>query len=63
MMRQQPKDFYAVGLDALLKCILLVDDMSRNKCLFHVGVSHILRFIPIYELFTDYPLYVSRLII
>jgi hypothetical protein len=37
-LRQQSQDFYTAGLDALVKrrdkCIMLVEDMSRNKCVF-----------------------------
>jgi hypothetical protein len=37
-LRQQSQDFYAAGFDALVKrwdkCIMLVEDMSRNKSVF-----------------------------
>jgi hypothetical protein len=32
---------------------MLVEDMSRNKCFSQVRISHILRFISIWGLFTD----------
>jgi hypothetical protein len=60
-LRQQSKDFYAAGFDALVKrweCVsMLVDDMSRSKCSFQVRMSHVLRFISICDLFTDSPSY------
>jgi hypothetical protein len=34
---------------------MLVEDMSRNKCIFQVRISHVLRFISICGLFTDSP--------
>jgi hypothetical protein len=59
-LRQQSKDFCAVGFDALVKrwdkSSVLVEDMSRNKCFFQVQISHVLRFIFICDLFTDSPL-------
>jgi hypothetical protein len=36
---------------------VLVVDMSRNKCFFHVIISYVLRFMSIYSLFTDCPLH------
>jgi hypothetical protein len=33
---------------------MLVEDMSRNKCFFQVWISHVLRFISICDLFTDF---------
>jgi hypothetical protein len=63
-LRQESKDFYAADFDALLKdgssASVLVEDMSRNKCFFQVGISHVLRFISICDLFTDSPLYFTR---
>jgi hypothetical protein len=51
------KDFYAAGFDALVKrwdkCIMLVEDMSTNKSISHVRISHVLRFISICDLFTS----------
>jgi hypothetical protein len=32
---------------------MLVEDMSRNKCLFQVRISHVLRFISTCDVFTD----------
>jgi hypothetical protein len=32
---------------------MLVEDISRNKCFFHIQISHVLRFISICDLFTD----------
>jgi hypothetical protein len=59
LLREQSKDFYAAGLDTLVKqwtsVSMLVEDMSRNKCFFQVRISHILRFISICDLFTDSP--------
>jgi hypothetical protein len=37
---------------------MLVEDLSRNKCCFQVRISHVLRFISISDLFTDFPSYV-----
>jgi hypothetical protein len=56
-LRQQSKDFYAAGFDALVKrwdkCTNVGEDMSRNKCFFF-SVSNITCFISICGLFTDY---------
>jgi hypothetical protein len=61
-LRQQSKDFYAAGSDALVKrydrCIDVGEDMSRNKCFFfQFQVARVLRFISISDLRTDYPSY------
>jgi hypothetical protein len=37
---------------------MLVEDMSRKKCLFQFQISHVLRFISICDLFTDCPSYI-----
>jgi hypothetical protein len=57
-LRQQSKDFYVAGFDALVrrrdKCVsVLVEYMSRNKCFTQFRISYILRFIFICDLFTD----------
>jgi hypothetical protein len=61
-LRQQSKDFCAAGFDALVKrcdkCIVLVEDMSRNKCFCQVQISHVLRFISICDLLTDFSSYI-----
>jgi hypothetical protein len=36
---------------------MLAEDMSRGKCFFQVRISHVLRFIQIFDLFTDSPTY------
>jgi hypothetical protein len=36
---------------------VLVEDMSRNKCFFHVQISHVLHFISVCDLLTDFPLH------
>jgi hypothetical protein len=50
-LRQQSKDFYAAGFDALVKrwdrYINVGEGMSRNKCFVHVRISHVLRFLSI----------------
>jgi hypothetical protein len=38
---------------------MLVEDMSRNICFYQVRISHVLRFISIYDLFTDTPSYIQ----
>jgi hypothetical protein len=59
-LRQQSKDFYAAGLDALEtrwdKCINVGGEYVE-KYFFRVRISHVLRFISICDLFTDSPLY------
>jgi hypothetical protein len=38
---------------------MFVGDMTRNKCFFlRIRISHILRFISICDLFTDFRLYI-----
>jgi hypothetical protein len=39
---------------------VLVEDMSINKCFFQVGISHVLLFISICDLFTDPLSYVAH---
>jgi hypothetical protein len=55
-LRQQSKDFYAAGFDALVKrsesVSLLVEDMSRNNFFFEVRISYVLRFITVCDLVT-----------
>jgi hypothetical protein len=59
-LRQQPNDFRAAGLDALVKrwgkCIN-VGGRYAEKCFFHVRISHVLRSISIFDLFTCSPSY------
>jgi hypothetical protein len=58
-LRQQSEDFYAAGFDALVKrldkCISVGGGYSRNRFFSQVQISHVLRFISIYYLFTDSP--------
>jgi hypothetical protein len=59
-LRQQSRDFYAAGFDALVKqqdkCIsVFKEELSGNKCLFQFRISHTLRFIFLCDLFTDSP--------
>jgi hypothetical protein len=58
-LRQQSKDFYAVGFDALVKhwasVSLLVEDMSRIKCFSQVQISRVIRIMSICDLYTDSP--------
>jgi hypothetical protein len=58
-LRQQSKDVYATDFDALVtrwtSVSMLVEDTSRNKCFFRVRISHVLRFIFICDIFTDFP--------
>jgi hypothetical protein len=59
-LKQQSKDLYAAGFDALVKrwdkCISVGDgDMSRSKYFFQVLISHVLRFMSICDLYTDSP--------
>jgi histone-lysine N-methyltransferase SETMAR len=62
-LRQQSKDFRAAGFDALVKRWVKYIDAgggyAKNRCFFHVGISHVLRFISICDLFTDSHSYVS----
>jgi hypothetical protein len=57
-MRQQSKDFYAAGFDALVKrwgkCIN-VSEGYVEKCFFQVRISHVICFISICDLFTESP--------
>jgi hypothetical protein len=54
-LRQQSKDFFAVGSDALLKqwdnVSMVVEDMLKNGCFFEVQISHVLGFISICDLY------------
>jgi hypothetical protein len=62
--RQQPKDFYAVGFDALVKqqdkCSNVGGGYVEKFFFFQVPISHILRFISICDVFTDSPSYLSQ---
>jgi hypothetical protein len=55
------KDFYAAGFDELIKrwekCIGVGGGYVGEKCFFQVRISHILRFVSVCDLFTDYPTY------
>jgi hypothetical protein len=57
-LRQQSKDFYAAGFDALVKrrdkYISVGGEISReiNVFIFQFRISHVLRFISICDLFT-----------
>jgi hypothetical protein len=61
-LRQQSKDFYVVGFNALVKLrdkvISVCEDMLRNKCFFSVSNITFLRFISICGLITDTAPYV-----
>jgi hypothetical protein len=57
-LRQESKDFYAVGFDALVKRqdkrIGVGGDVYREiNAFFQVRISHVLRFVSICDLFTD----------
>jgi hypothetical protein len=39
-LRQQSKDFYAAGFDALVKRWMLLEGMLRNKCFFFSGFKY-----------------------
>jgi hypothetical protein len=64
-LRQQSKDFYAMGLNChgsqrSGKAMghvypMSVEDMLRNKCFSQVRISYVLHFISICELFIDSP--------
>jgi hypothetical protein len=67
-LRQQSKDFYAAGFDALIKRMdkcFSVEDVSINKCFFssQVRILHVLSFMSIFDLFVDSPLYKLSLLI
>jgi hypothetical protein len=61
-LSQQSKDVYAADFDALVKrwdkCIN-VGGGYVEKFFFQVGISYVLRFISICDLFTDSPSYFS----
>jgi hypothetical protein len=65
-LRQQSRDFYAAGFDALAKrwdsVSMLMEDMSRNKCFFFRFEYHVLCSISICDLFTDSPSYIPNFI-
>jgi hypothetical protein len=42
---------------------MLVEDMSRNARYFQVRISHVLHFISLCDIFTDFPLYWESLIL
>jgi hypothetical protein len=56
-LRKQSRDFYAAGFDVLVKrwgkCIMLMEDMPRNKRFSQIRISHVLLFISICDLFND----------
>jgi hypothetical protein len=59
-LRQQSKDFYAAGFDALIKRWDMCINVGGGYvviCFFKVQISHVLRFISICDLFTDSPSY------
>jgi hypothetical protein len=64
-LRQQSKDFHDVGSTHWQSdgtdVSMLVEDMSRNKRFFQVRISHVLRCVSIYDLFTDSPSYIGIL--
>jgi hypothetical protein len=61
-LRQQSKDFCAVGFDALVKrwgkCINIDGGYVEKQMFFQVRTAHVLRFISICDLFTDSPSYI-----
>jgi hypothetical protein len=42
---------------------MLVEHMPRNKCIFQVRISHVLRFKTIFDLFNDSPSYDSGVLL
>jgi hypothetical protein len=56
-LRQQTKDFYAAGFEALVKrwdkCISVGGGYVEKYMFLPVRISHVLRIISIYFLFTD----------
>jgi hypothetical protein len=65
-LKQQPKDFYAAGFDALVKrwgkCINVGWRICRETNVFiQVRIKHVLRFISICDLFTDSSSYTDAL--
>jgi hypothetical protein len=58
-LRQQSNDFYAAGFDALVNrwdmCINVRGGYVEMFFFFQVRISHVLRFISICDLFTDFP--------
>jgi hypothetical protein len=60
--RQQSKDFYAAGFDALVKrwdkCVSVGVGYVKKQMFFHVWIPHVLCFISICDLFTDSPSYI-----
>jgi hypothetical protein len=65
-LRQQSKDFYAAGFDTLAmqwyKCIMLVEDMSKNERFSQVRISCVSYIITICDLLTDSPSYIVMVI-
>jgi hypothetical protein len=63
-LRRQPVDFCATDFDAPVKRLasvsILVEDMSRNNFFFfQIRISHVLHFMFICDLFTDFPSYIA----
>jgi hypothetical protein len=60
-LRQQSKDFYAAGFSTLSKwwdkCINVGGGYVEKYTFSQVRISYFLRFISIYDLFTDSPSY------
>jgi hypothetical protein len=61
VMRQQSKNFCAVGFDTLVK--RWVEDMSRNKCFFPGSTITCFIFISICDIFTDSPSYLKSALV
>jgi hypothetical protein len=66
-LRQQPKDFYAAGFDALVRrrtsVSMLVEDMSRNKYFSRFEYHMLYTLFTICDLFTDFPSYMRENVI
>jgi hypothetical protein len=59
-LRQQSKDFYAAGFDTLVMSWEV--EVCRKYFFFQFRISHVLRFISIYDLFTDFPSYIVSML-
>jgi hypothetical protein len=65
-LRQQSKDFYAAGFDALVEQWDMCGSVGGGyveKCFFQVHILHVLGFISFRDLFTDSPSYYTVLLL
>jgi hypothetical protein len=67
-LSQQSKVFYAAGFDALVKrwdkCISIGGGyVDKNKCFSQVRISHVLRFMSIYDLLNDCASYIPSCLV